>query len=922
MIHFFESRRASLLGGAAVAALALGAAAPAYAETQVPAGQEGQPGAETEAEGSIVVTGFRAALASAARQKQTSDLIVESVSAEDIGKLPDNSIAESIARLPGLTAQRLDGRAQVISIRGFAPDFSTTLLNGREQVTTGDNRGVEFDQYPSEVLNQVLVYKTPNASLIGQGLSGTVDLRTIRPLAYGRQVLSVNARGEYVDLGKLNAGSKDRGYRVSATWVDQFANDTIGVSIGVARLDSPTQIERFNAWGYPDVAANGPAVIGGSKPYVVSNRLVRTGVVGTLEWQAAPAFTMVIDGYYSKFEDEQILRGIELPLFWSAAQLQPGFTAQDGLVTAGTFNGVKGVVRNDANRRDADIYSVGWNGRYSAEGWTATGDISFSRVDREDLILETYAGTGRGNLGATDNMGFTMTPRGAVFRPSLNYADPNLIRLTSPQGWGGDIDGPGGRILGGQDGYYNERSVRDELVALRASIERELGGPFRSVELGFNYTTRDKQLTPNEFFLGLRGNTDGTTSVPIPQNALLQPTNLAFLGLGPMVSYDPLTLLNSGIYNLVRNPNSDVSTKGWSVSEDVMTFWTMLNISADIGATQLTGNVGAQVVFTDQSSAGTASSGAPAVLAADVRGGDEYTKVLPSLNLSLRIPGGWVARLGAARQMARPRLDEMRASSNFGFNQQLAVTGGLPFSGSGGNPRLRPWVADAVDVSLEKYFGGEGYLALSLFYKDLKSYIYEQVQPYDFTGFPVPSGVTLQPFQFQGFLTVPANGDGGTMKGAELSGTLPFRVFTTWLDGFGLTGSVSYTDTNVSPQPDAPPEDLPGYSKWVGNLTAYFERAGFSIRGSARHRSSFIGELRGFGGGNERRRAAAETVIDAQVSYEFQQGSMLQGLTILGQVNNITDEPFVTFADDDRRRVIDHQSYGRRYLLGVSYRFR
>src|SRR5688572_16921424 len=115
------------------------------------------PAVTEEDEQAIVVTGFRASLQNAINKKKRSDQIVESVSAEDIGKLPDASIAESIARLPGLTAQRLSGRANVISIRGFGPDYSTTLLNGREQTSTGDNRAVEFDQYPAEIINQVNV---------------------------------------------------------------------------------------------------------------------------------------------------------------------------------------------------------------------------------------------------------------------------------------------------------------------------------------------------------------------------------------------------------------------------------------------------------------------------------------------------------------------------------------------------------------------------------------------------------------------------------------------------------------------------------------------------------------------------------------------------------------------------------------------
>jgi TonB-dependent receptor len=134
----------------------------------------------------VTITGIRRGIEAAISVKKNSTSIVEAVSAEDIGKLPDNSIAESIARLPGLAAQRVGGRAQVISVRGLSPDFATTLLNGRELVSTGDNRSVEFDQYPSELLSGVTIYKTPDAGWSGQGLSGTIDMQTVRPLNFRR----------------------------------------------------------------------------------------------------------------------------------------------------------------------------------------------------------------------------------------------------------------------------------------------------------------------------------------------------------------------------------------------------------------------------------------------------------------------------------------------------------------------------------------------------------------------------------------------------------------------------------------------------------------------------------------------------------------------------------------------------------------
>src|SRR4051794_6757583 len=144
MTNRFDSRRWYLLGGVAAFALALGGASPAFAQDtdDQPTADASPSGTVTGDEDDIVITGFRRALENAVQEKKGRDQVVESISAEDIGKLPDASIAESIARLPGLTSQRVSGRSNSISIRGFSPDFSTTLLNGREQTSTGDNRAV------------------------------------------------------------------------------------------------------------------------------------------------------------------------------------------------------------------------------------------------------------------------------------------------------------------------------------------------------------------------------------------------------------------------------------------------------------------------------------------------------------------------------------------------------------------------------------------------------------------------------------------------------------------------------------------------------------------------------------------------------------------------------------------------------------
>jgi iron complex outermembrane receptor protein len=903
-----EFNRLALMGSAAILALTIGA--PAFAQSTNPAGSDEAQQADAaatspeEAENEIVVTGFRASLENAVAEKKDANQIVESVSAEDIGKLPDSSIAESIARLPGLASQRLAGRSQVISIRGFGPDLSQTLLNGREQTSTGDNRAVEFDQYPSEVVGQVNVYKSPMASIVGQGLVGTVDIRTARPLDYSDQVIAIGARGSYADLGKLNAGSNEFGYRLNGTYIDQFANDTVGVALAASYVSEPYQQQEYRAWGYPE--NNGIAALGGAQTGATSTDLTRLGLTATVQYRPAPNWTVTADGFYSNFKDEQIQRTIELPLVWASGDAGTVFTPgeiRDGQVVTGRFDNVEAMVRNDALEREADLYSGGLNVAYEGnDGWSAFFDFGYSRTDRNELKLETNAGTAYGiGTGATDDITFVSGPKGTTFDGTLDYSDPSLILLTDALGWGGSR---------AQAGYSNNRIVEDVLKQYRVGLAKEFEGSFiSSVQFGANYTDRDKSLTPDEHFLLLAG---GATEMAIPSKYLLDPTDLSHTGLGNIISYDPMALLRDGIYVRDRNLDQNVLVKGYSVREDLLTFYTQANIEAELGSALLTGNFGVQAIHTDQDSTGFIFlAGTPL----ERTFSHHFWDVLPSLNLSLRLPSDWVFRVAAAREIQRPRLDDMRVSIGYGWDTTEQI-----ISGSGGNPALRPYRANAIDFTVEKYFGRAGYVAAQFFYKDLKNYIYTSETAFDYSVVPLPSNVPADA-NLIGRISQPINGEGGSMYGVELAGTLPFETFISTLEGFGVTGGVSYTKSHVRPSPTEDYGDIPGYSRWVANGTAYFEKWGFSARGSVRYRSTFVGELSGYTGNRERRRAAAETIVDAQIGYDFQPGSTLEGLSLYLQGQNLTNEPFLTHMPDAPLQVVNYQTYGRRFLAGFGYKF-
>lgn len=890
--------RSALGRSASVLALGVGlaVAAPAFAQSAANAGSGDE----------IVVTGYRASLESAVGEKKAADQIVESVSAEDIGKLPDASIGESIARLPGLTSQRIYGRAGYIAVRGFGPDFSSTLLNGRQQTSTNDNRGIEFDQYPSEVVRAVNIFKSPSASLVGQGLVGTIDIRTVRPLETTKPVIAFGARGSYADLGALNSGSSSKGYRLFGTFVDKFADDKFGIALSVAYSDEPYQTEEFEAWGYADGPA-GNKIVGGVKPFVTSSDLQRLGLNGTMQYQASPELTLTVDGFYSNFDDSGIKRGIELPLAWSGAQLSAtGREVQNGQIVGGTFTGVEGVVNNHTTQRKAKLYSGGFNAKYEGDnGLNANFDIGYSRTDRNELILESNAGTGPGGgVGAVDSLTFQSTGSGTRFTShSLNYSDPALIVLTDPLGWGGGA--PGGR----QHGYYNDRIVDDELWQYHADLEKEFdGGLISSVQVGVDYVTRDKSLTADEYFLQLSG---GALQAQVPSQYRLEPTNLDYLGLGPVLSYDPLEMLNGGVYTKIANTSKDVLFKGFQISEDLLTLFAQANLKREMSGAVLSGNVGVQAIHTDQSSNGyimTPTGASRRTL------GDKYWDVLPSANLSLRFDNDFVIRLAAARELQRARLDDMRVNISYGVDPVERI-----IKGSGGNPNLRPYRATAIDLNFEKYFGSKGYVAAQLFWKKLQNYIYTAEAPFDFTGYPVNDpGYS---YNVQGRISQPINGKGGEIYGIELAGTLPFDTFSQSLSGFGVTGGVSYTKSRIKPEPNGKASDIPGYSRWVANGTAYYENSGFSIRGSVRYRSTFLGDFSGFGANRIRRRALSETVVDAQIGYDFQPGSSMEGLSLFLQGSNLTNEPFVAINPDAPLQVMNYQNYGRRFMAGFTYKF-
>ncbi len=912
------------------------AAAAAVLCSSLAQAQTAAPAAEPAVSATITVTGIRRGIESAINVKKNADSIVEAISAEDIGKLPDNSIAESIARLPGLSAQRVAGRAQVISVRGLSPDFATTLLNGRELVSTGDNRGVEFDQYPSELLSGVTIYKTPDAGLVGQGLSGTIDMQTVRPLNFSSRTIAVGGRFERNSLGAI-ADAKATGNRFTVSYIDQFANRTVGVVLGFAHLETPIlehQTGLYEPWeaaggGRPGLGAS-TFQTGGVKALARSGVTKRDGFMGVIQWKPSKDWSSTLDVYSSKFSSENTQHNFEINLGNYNGGFSPGLNwtgttvNSNNTLTAGTANNVYPLVRGLYNKRDDTINAVGWNNVFKVADVTLNADVSYSKAKRDEVLFENNLQLGRAK-NTNEDFG-TGTP--VLDNLRVNYGTGGFFSLSGTQNYSSAAAVTLQNSIYGA-GYAKAPKVDDELTGFKlvATFRAPAATPlFTDIDLGLNYADREKKKRQPE---GAQNMTIKGSLQAIAGDLQHAAVDLGFAGAGIIPAWDVAGASARYTTYALSETESFLIAKAWQVKEKITTAFVKANIDTDLGGMSLRGNVGLQFQRVDQSSQanyfdGTAAAGNQVKPVDD---GKTYTDVLPSLNLALALGGDQTLRFGAARQVARPRVDQLRAAIDFGIDSATGKPGA-----SGGNAKLDPWRADAFDISYEKYFGTRAYLSAAAFYKNLKSYIYTQANPYDFSRFVagyVPTGGNPAALT-TGTLTAPYNGSGGKLSGLEFTVSLPLNQLMPALSGFGVIASTSITNSNIKIDLSKDNEGnlgslgtvnigLPGLSKNVTNVTVYYENGGFEARISQRRRSDFIGEIGDFAASRKLRYVVGENITDMQVGYNFNEGQF-KGLGLLLQVNNISDSANKTYSGT-KDRPLEYIKWGRSMLVGANYKF-
>jgi TonB-dependent receptor len=867
-----KSIRRALLGASSIVAVAAFCGA-AYADDQ-----STDKKANTVSE--VVVTGIRGSLQDSIKQKRASPLIVETISSKDIGQLPDVTIAEELDRLPGINATRDRGNDSQAAVRGLGPRLVLGLVNGREVASSEPDRNVRWEIYPSETVSGVTVYKSQSADLIAGGVAATIDIRTLRPLDYSGPALVLRAGPVYYDGGQGLPGYSPWGYRASGEYVTHLT-DQLAWALGASYQNQKNGYDSFQGWGYNDANTGGnPPTINGqtlATPWGAQTEVdklteTRGAVTSSLQWRPSTDFQLNFDVLYSdvKIDENQDQQWYSRNGVWGDwggssnwAYTDPmaSYTVVNGTVVAATlpWASVTNVIAHYSE--DKSLLATGVNGIWTVGDWKLVGDLSFSEAQRTNtwqaVETEVYPHWMSFDWRAGHVPSVTA---------SINPADPTNQPLAS---WlPGQSSGP--------------QHLQDDLAAARFDVTRALHGRFfTGFDAGVRYSSRIKGLDQTAF-------TEAPIIGALPASMLSYFTVKGFT-VPPILdgNFDQLAKAAYGGFG----PAGPLSP-AWRVHEGDFEGYVKTDFAHEVGGVPMTGNAGVRVVSVDVSSTGGQSiNGGPVT---PITLTHNYTDVLPSLSLNFNLTDDTLLRFGAARVVARPPLDEMRAGRTL-WNTSP------PPTGSGGNPSLNPFRANQVDLSWEWYFHREALFAVAAYYKDVESNIGYKTDLVNILGINY-------------LVTGPFNGKGGTMDGVEFTFQTPF-YFVPGLDHFGIYSNLALGNSTIKEfSPANNPLPQVGYARTTAEIDLWYSNHGFESRLGYKYHSPFT-VIYGWDA-SQLTRLESEGILDFSASYQVN-----SHMGVRFQANNLTNQVARMYWDNDPNRLARYDIYGRRMLLDFTFKY-
>ncbi|MFG6414622.1 TonB-dependent receptor [Roseateles sp. DC23W] len=853
-------------------------AAAALAALSATAGAQEPAKGETQLE-TVVVTGVRASLTKSLANKRTSDQVVESVVAEDIGKLPDNNVVEALQRVTGIqVTNRAGGEVGTISIRGL-PDIATTW-NGRN-IFTASGTQVALQDIPSTLVRQIDVFKTRDASQLENGIAGQIDVKSLRPFDFKGAKLSLLARGTYLDpaekwnpqlsamaSNRWKTGIGDIGALVNLSMVKtDYRNESVTPGAMVP-FTSPnaaevpagyTPLQRIfpesNAWtpgtytGLPQKAGSTLNFNGTQRPYYLARDAVfQSDVLGqrerpaanvALQWQpnddAVYTFEAMYNGYRDKSFNRLLFSFVD---WWGSLGPNPASTITTfpgtNVIKTRTVNDVYGFNSGDYTTSATDSRIVALNGKWNVgDRLRLDGDVSYqtssfhseftaTRIDRVAPSITVDFNSGGGNMAFK-------------FNNNADLADPTKWNVAQ----------------------FYDNANRNEGSAATASLNGAYDadwGPLKTLNFGVRFDTRKAAEAKRE------------------QSAFLG-RNLASLGanyyhvnadFGTDISDVPRSWIEPNAYYIRDNldawrtmykaADANFQTtdklflqKTFDVKEDTTNAYLMADSEHQLFGRPLRANFGVRYVQVETSMTAY-SVNATTKAVTPTNGSKTARKFLPSLTLRYEPVKDVLVRFNYGETLRRPGFGDLNPVLQLSDDVSRVGYGG----GSGGNPGLEPTRSKNLDLTGEWYFQKDSALYGTVFQRKIEGLVVPlrrriRVGPADDPFRNSTSGGD-HTNGYDYVISSPVNASDGKISGVELGAIYFPKGLPGLLDGLGFQGSVTrLTSSQNVPTADSAGNIVSqlespffGVSKLSWNATLAYEKGPVGARLSYVRRASFL----------------------------------------------------------------------------------
>ena len=792
------------------------------------------PGALEE----VIVTGLRQSIAAAIEAKRNAASIVDVVNAEDIGKLPDQNVAETLGRVSGINISRKDGEGSGFTVRGLS--LNRIEINGRSFVGPTQDATPALETVNPEILSGIEVTKSPTADLVEGAIGATVNLKTRRPLdGNGADILS--ARGQVVYADK----AEKTGYRASGLVSKAFGDGSFGALLGLAFARVYAQGEGLTTNGWVrtnaiDGNGDGADDVGLFRPNRISSQIEdradkRTTATGALQWRPGDNTEFVLEGTYSRFKRDRDLSYYQL-LLNDNDVARSAHALPDGTVSSATLTGI--TLRPLAYDAPSDLesYNLGLSAthavgrlKFSADASYSTGKGSENQAGLSTGAPFTYVIVPKaGNTtDVTYDFGANRNFPNYSLNSNFNVGDPAQYRLFSV------FDGVARSENRGYDGRFDV--TFDAQWGVLSSLQA--GARYEDVRL----ESEDPQSTPGvAALLGVADrNHDGIVTLDeLPAVSYRNQFSGDFYSEAD--GNFPRDFLTGDVLSVAQarrdvglGAPAAVPAAERTVDQRTPAGYVRANFEGELGSIPYSANLGVRFVSTRRTARGNSvATSAAGTTITPIEITKTFSDWLPSGNLAFRLTDDLTLRFAASKVVARPALRDVAPGITVSLTN---------FTASAGSPDLQPIKADQYDATLEWYFADASLLSLALYRKELSTFIIATTSTETIDGYPPtavnPSGL------FQ--VNRPRNGTGGEVQGFEIGYQHAFKFLPAPFDGFGVVTNYTYADSETPLRDPLGSGTLPlsNLSRDSYNAIGYYENDLFTVRLAYTYRSKFLAAL-------------------------------------------------------------------------------